>query len=354
MRRCLGRGDARRRARTGGPGRRVWQESAPTRCWRHPARRVDAAVRGSLYGARDLWTHAKATVRESSGGSLLHKHPRKCERLACLAAKFKLEQCVPLGDSKPRSLSTSRRLSHRWKNSGADLSKYHRVLLPFATWLSRVRRGRPPGRHNSWRRTRISPVARVPLVSRRHFSFLPEVGSAKLSRRPSRFLTDVRAHIHRRASPCRSPSRSAPAPPRSAAPWPRKVSHDTSFRALKRGLLDAQGPRVRRRPAGLAGTPRRDREAKHRLFLVLAPERAPSRRDRVTEPREPRTSASRFPRRRRRTARRAGPARAGSRGPTADRSSPPPPFQTTVLVPAELSRSTHHRMPPTSDWKKRV
>ena len=354
MRRCLGRGDARRRARTGGPGRRVWQESAPTRCWRHPARRVDAAVRGSLYGARDLWTHAKATVRESSGGSLLHKHPRKCERLACLAAKFKLEQCVPLGDSKPRSLSTSRRLSHRWKNSGGDLSKYHRVLLPFATWLSRVRRGRPPGRHNSWRRTRISPVARVPLVSRRHFSFLPEVGSAKLSRRPSRFLTDVRAHIHRRASPCRSPSRSAPAPPRSAAPWPRKVSHDTSFRALKRGLLDAQGPRVRRRPAGLAGTPRRDREAKHRLFLVLAPERAPSRRDRVTEPREPRTSASRFPRRRRRTARRAGPARAGSRGPTADRSSPPPPFQTTVLVPAELSRSTHHRMPPTSDWKKRV
>ena len=350
MRRCLGRGDARRRARTGGPGRRVWQESAPTRCWRHPARRVDAAVRGSLYGARDLWTHAKATVRESSGGSLLHKHPRKCERLACLAAKFKLEQCVPLGDSKPRSLSTSRRLSHRWKNSAADLSKYHRVLLlPFATWLSRVRRGRPPGRHNSWRRTRISPVARVPLVSRRHFSFLPEVGSAKLSRRPSRFLTDVRAHIHRRASPCRSPSRSAPAPPRSAAPWPRKVSHDTSFRALKRGLLDAQGPRVRRRPAGLAGTPRRDREAKHRLFLVLAPERAPSRRDRVTEPREPRTSASRFPRRRRRTARRAGPARAGSRGPTADRSSPPPPFQTTVLVPAELSRSTHHRMPPTSD-----
>ena len=274
MRRCLGRGDARRRARTGGPGRRVWQESAPTRCWRHPARRVDAAVRGSLYGARDLWTHAKATVRESSGGSLLHKHPRKCERLACLAAKFKLEQCVPLGDSKPRSLSTSRRLSHRWKNSGADLSKYHRVLLPFATWLSRVRRGRPPGCHNSWRRTRISPVARVPLVSRRHFSFLPEVGSAKLSRRPSRFLTDVRAHIHRRASPCRSPSRSAPAPPRSAAPWPRKVSHDTSFRALKRGLLDAQGPRVRRPPAGLAGTPRRDREAKHRLFLVLAPESA--------------------------------------------------------------------------------
>ena len=215
----------------------------------------------------------------------MHKHPRKCERLACLAAKFKLEQCVPLGDSKPRSLSTSRRLSHRWKNSGADLSKYHRVLLPFATWLSRVRRGRPPGRHNSWRRTRISPVARVPLVSRRHFSFLPEVGSAKLSRRPSRFLTDVRAHIHRRASPCRSPSRSAPAPPRSAAPWPRKVRRGVSFRAeispgsSGRSRLDPR-PRVRRHPPDSRPAAPRS-EAKHRLFRVCEP-REPSRSDRGT------------------------------------------------------------------------
>ena len=76
------------------------------------------------------------------------------------------------------------------KKSGADCRNIKRAT-PLIRCLRHI--SRPSARHNSWRRTRVSPVARAPLVSHRHVPFLPEDGSAKLSRRQSRFLTDVRA-----------------------------------------------------------------------------------------------------------------------------------------------------------------
>lgn len=97
-------------------------------------------------------------------------------------------------DHKPRSLSPSRRFRGKKAAPTVQNSKYQTSKGP-PRLIRRLRHSsRPPARHNSWRRTRVSPVARAPLVSHRHVPFLPEDGSAKLSRRPSRFLTDVRAH----------------------------------------------------------------------------------------------------------------------------------------------------------------
>ena len=167
------------------------------------------------------------------------------------------------------------------KKSGADCRNIKRAT-PLIRCLRHI--SRPSARHNSWRRTRVSPVARAPLVSHRHVPFLPEDGSAKLSRRQSRFLTDVRARPPPRVT-MSAPSRSAPAPPRSAAPWPRKVRRGVSFRAeispgsSGRSRLDPR-PRVRRHPPDSRPAAPRS-EAKHRLFRVCEP-REPSRSDRGT------------------------------------------------------------------------
>ena len=155
----------------------------------------------------------------------------------------------------------------------------------------------------------------------------PEDGSAKLSRPVALF--DWRPSTH----PPPRVIMSAPLAQRaSAAALGRALaSKGTSWRVIPRIETGYRGrarldprPRVRRRPAGLAGPPRRDRDAKHLAFSRFPP-REPSRSHRVTEPRDPRTTASRSPSRRRHAARRARRARAEFRRDPADRPSPPRP-----------------------------
>ena len=143
-------------------------------------------------------------------------------------------------DHKPRSLSPSRRFRGKKAAPTVQISNFKGPSSLRATRLIRRLRhsSRPPARHNSWRRTRVSPVARAPLVSHRHVSFLPEDGSAKLSRRPSRFLTDVRAHPPPRVT------MSAPLAQRaSAAALGRAMaSKGTSWRAILRTKNETGSP----------------------------------------------------------------------------------------------------------------
>lgn len=158
-----------------------------------------------------------------------------------------------------------------WKKSGGRPVEISRVLLD-----ARPARPSPP-RPAARAAQLLAPHTRQPGRSSPARSaptrlLPPEDGSAKLSRPVALF--DWRPSTH----PPPRVIMSAPLAQRaSAAALGRALaSKGTSWRVIPRIETGYRGrarldprPRVRRRPAGLAGPPRRDRDAKHLLFLVF-------------------------------------------------------------------------------------